>query len=487
MKNKIKKIIEIVALIAIVLIICSISYDNPFAKIGTHVDAKVFRYIATRMNFGEWPYKNWFDHKGPILYIINWIGLAINFGKINGLWLMQILSILITVIFTQKILKKVYKINTIWSCILNFLININVIFFIECGNMVETYILPLITGALYYILAMNSSNLKKYNLILGVLLALVGFLKVNTIVIWLTYYFLAFITCIKQKKLKTFFNIIWYSFLGALSVTVIVGAGLLITGSFVDFINDYIIFNFKYSDTNKSPILEVIKYFISESNGTIYCLIIISFILSIKNKEKATCFAILYFIATTIIIILPRRYFLHYAIISIPVYIIPIATIYNYFNNFEFKEKYKKIYKYVYLIAIIAVLILIPINQYKKQFKKVNITVPDNSKEDEIVDYIIKNTNEKDTILLIGNNCNLYLKTNRKAASKYMFQYPIYKTDNTILEKTIQDIKKNKPKYIFFTESISYLELKGKIFEGVGYNLTKVKENSKGQLFEYKE
>ena len=82
------------------------SYANPFTDMKKGTDANVFEYMVRGMNNGEVPYRDMFDHKGPLFFFINWIGSIMNIGAIKGIWLCQIIAIFLAVLFTQKTLKK---------------------------------------------------------------------------------------------------------------------------------------------------------------------------------------------------------------------------------------------------------------------------------------------------------------------------------------------------------------------------------------------
>ena len=47
---------------------------HPWICSDTGTDSSVFRTIAFMMSKGFMPYRDSFDHKGPLLYILNWFG-----------------------------------------------------------------------------------------------------------------------------------------------------------------------------------------------------------------------------------------------------------------------------------------------------------------------------------------------------------------------------------------------------------------------------
>ena len=53
------------------------------------------------MDKGYMPYLHTFDHKGPYLYILNWIGMQISYYK--GVWLIEFINLFITICAFYKI------------------------------------------------------------------------------------------------------------------------------------------------------------------------------------------------------------------------------------------------------------------------------------------------------------------------------------------------------------------------------------------------
>lgn len=91
--------------LALFLIIVALSMASSMTfwskefSIGT--DSGVFQYIGQAIMRGEMPYRDAFDHKGALLYLYNCFGNLIL--KIRGVWIFEILSVAVAVIFGYKI------------------------------------------------------------------------------------------------------------------------------------------------------------------------------------------------------------------------------------------------------------------------------------------------------------------------------------------------------------------------------------------------
>ena len=63
------------------------SPNSPLSNVPEYVDSGVFQYIGRKILEGYMPYRDIFDHKGPLLYLINALGLQL-MGR-NGIRLMD--------------------------------------------------------------------------------------------------------------------------------------------------------------------------------------------------------------------------------------------------------------------------------------------------------------------------------------------------------------------------------------------------------------
>lgn len=86
-----------------------------------------------------------------------------------------------------------------------------------------------------------------------------------------------------------------------------------------------------------------------------------------------------------------------------------------------------------------------------------------------IVEQINNNTDKNDKISVLGNNCLIYLLSNREATTKYPYQLPIANIDKNIQQEFMEQLEEEKPKMIinlmsgngdFQTKIKKYLEEK---------------------------
>ena len=87
-------------------------------------------------------------------------------------------------------------------------------------------------------------------------------------------------------------------------------------------------------------------------------------------------------------------------------------------------------------------------------------------------------------MLVIGNDCSYYILADRKAASTYIYQYPICIADKNIIERTVNDIKTNSPKYIVMLKYQVNEELTKKVTENIKEKYREITQNKNCILYE---
>ena len=97
---------------------------------GNHLyptgDSAVFVYIGKQMLKGKVSYLDYFDHKGPLLYIIEFVGLSISRGTTNGLWVAEVINMAVTLLILVRLCFLASKRrSSVWLALL--------ITFLACG------------------------------------------------------------------------------------------------------------------------------------------------------------------------------------------------------------------------------------------------------------------------------------------------------------------------------------------------------------------
>ena len=77
---------------------------SPFTTCDNGADAAFFRLVGQGMTQGYLPYRDFFDMKGPFLFLIEYIGQLLSYGRL-GIFVLQWLNLFGSIVIICKILK----------------------------------------------------------------------------------------------------------------------------------------------------------------------------------------------------------------------------------------------------------------------------------------------------------------------------------------------------------------------------------------------
>jgi hypothetical protein len=424
----------------------------PFSYGVPWIDSSVFIYTSQQMIDGQLIYKEVFDHKGFTLYLLNIIGLKIFNGNWVGIWVIQLLCYLITTTFLYKTLRFFYNKRISVLAIVTVLLYQGAIEF--GGNISETWSLPFASIALYiftqYFVRQKQFSIVQL-LVLSVTFVLTLFLRPNLVSLWGAFGIVVIFDLVQSKRWK---DISFYA-LSVIIFCLLTGLPFFLYACSKGIIEDsiYGIFTFNIMYSSEAGTGSVLKTFF-ESLGNmgdptfIYMgIIVLTYILcsilyfkEISHKKFVVAIIISIFaIAFSCSIGRPD---VHYFVQFVPVLMFPVAACFS----FLVKNLSKRKWTFAVLFCLILNLNLIN--------KTVDGIGKNYSKErrifyTELNAVVSQYTTSADKILVMGNNPNIYLFTNRKSSSRFPFIYPIIEKDKRIEEFYLAEFEKTPlPKLI---------------------------------------
>src|ERR1044071_9246058 len=78
--------------------------SNPYNMTLPSRDSGVFLYVGWRLLNGDIPYRDVWDHKPPLIYFVDALGIALTPGSLWGIWILQLFFIFFTLLFVYKLL-----------------------------------------------------------------------------------------------------------------------------------------------------------------------------------------------------------------------------------------------------------------------------------------------------------------------------------------------------------------------------------------------
>jgi len=141
-------------------------------------DAGVFLYAGQRILHGDIPYRDFWDHKGPLIYYINAVGLVLAGGSEAGVWALEVLAVGVAAILGYAVIRREFGEgpalvgSALWLA--------TVSYSLWPGNYTEEFGLPLQFGALILFIAAEQGSKQRRMLFgVGIMTALLLLLRPN--------------------------------------------------------------------------------------------------------------------------------------------------------------------------------------------------------------------------------------------------------------------------------------------------------------------
>ena len=455
LKNaKVKSFFVFLLLLGITFIVIMQSPLDIFTEEGiTGTDSSVFRYMGWMMTEGYVPYRDFFDHKGILLYVINYIGMLLSFE--HGVWYLEGVTIFCSAFLCYKIAEK--QCEALGGVCVTILIFALMNQYFDGGNFTEEYALPfqMIALAIFLDYFLNEKISKLRLVLCGVCFSAVCLLRINMISIWLVFCIMVLIQCLYQKKGKELGGFLVYFLIGSAVFLLPFAIYLLYHHAFGDFIEQYFVFNQMYaSDESYVTMAGRIDAFVFFGCTLAFLTAFGYMLLSLLHKEKRFFHSsyICYMALTLMLVSMSGQIYRHYGMTLLPALIYPYSLMYKNFRKADWKKKipYLAVAGCLFLgVALINWRILC-INTY---WDITHQNVYEDKVINEVVSYIQENTTEEEKISVYGNRDVLYNLSGRQSVSKYSYQTPIGKIKTDIMEAYYEELSEKKPKLVIITRT----------------------------------
>ena len=477
LKNKCIVFFMLFVVSLIILLVCS--KNSPLYSFNDWVDAHAFFTMGKGIFNGKIPYKDLFEQKGPLLYLIYGIGYLISHDTFIGIFILKCVSYTIFSYFLYLISKNYLEnINSLLITVLVLSLIAGSVAFVQ-GGSAEEFCLPFFSASMYYFIKMvNTSRFNKNEIFInGILAGCISLIKFNLLgfwFIWMAMYFfrLLFLKRIKEALvsciifllgmgLPIIISIVYFSFNNALN----------------DYIDTYITFNLTAYSTQISFKNRIMNMFSSlfqqlSVNKLIKVLIVVGFFSLFTNRIISQIWVRLFVI-------------LSFLFLMMGIYMGGLPFIY-YFLCFEFYTLFGLIaiayilekYSSIKIIRTIFIAVVLTVSSYYV-YQSPNKSEMKVSKE-HYAQYVFKNIIEQSENTTLLNYDNLdggfYTTCNIVPNIKYFMRQNVdYNRYPQIIDGQNEAIENKKVEFVVIRE---YFANKGyrKTLNSLNKNYYLVKE-----------
>jgi hypothetical protein len=422
-------------LLAIIGALCVLLPTSPMNMQYTYRDSGVFLYIGWRILNGELPYRDVWDHKPPVVFYINALGLAIANGSRWGVWLLEFLSLSFAAFVGFTLIRK--AIGTASGILSTVLWLLTLVFVIQGGNLTTEYTLPLQFAALWLVeRAMNKSGVSFWHwFMIGLTGASAFFTKQTAIGIWLSIILFLIVYRIRLQQIrKMIFELLFFSS-GAFAVCIGWVAFFGLQGSLLEFWDAAFKFNLVYSTSitgllaRLQPIaigikpLAIAGLFQFAGIGYLLGLLLIYFKKDvIRSWLPLLAIGLVDLPIELILISFSGRTYAHYYMTILPVLsVFAGVTFWVILSSCLFCD-ISHLVRCLLTIGIVAVILWTSYYDYINtilSFRYVNGHA-------SIVGRIQSSTSPEDKVLLWGAETSVNYFSHRVSPTRFVYQYPLY-------------------------------------------------------------
>ncbi len=433
-------------------------------------DSGVFLYMGWRLLNGDVPYRDVWDHKPPLIYFVDALGLALTPDLLWGIWAIRFLFIFFTFFFIYKLLDQEFGIFAALAGSIT--LTSGLLTILEKGNVTEEYALVFQAVSFWlFVRAWRRDFPLQSSFWVGVLGGCAFNFKQTTIGIWITYGLFLLVIRLVQKRLpvKDLLSLLG----GWLLPSIVIVLYLASQGAFLDFWEQAFLYNFVYIGKHEGirrliPVF--IKGFAYLQNGWVLYLAIAGWMAALGyawtqrhdlliKAHPLILIALVNLPIEVFFITISGRSILHYYLTPLPVmailagslaYTLPVLV-----------EKIRQIdvpnmMRWV-PATVLAVVLLGQLGQIA--YYPTYVRVLRDNDYAPVIEYVANNTKEGDQVLLIGAESVVNFLARRQAPTRYVYQYPLALLGRRpMFEEYFHQILTNKPVLIIDTRGRDGLE-----------------------------
>lgn len=437
---------------------------SPLNMQYTNRDSGVFLYVGWRILNGELPYRDVWDHKPPLIFYINALGLAITGGSRWGVWLLEFLSLFFAAFVGYKLIRK--ALGTIPAILSTSLWLLTLEFVIRGGNLTTEYTLPLQFVALWF--AQTALEKPKSPCWLWFLIGLIGatafFTKQTTIGIWLSIVLFLAVYRVKLHMTKELVLELLYFLGGTFAVCISWIAFFGLQGGLIPFWSAAFEFNFVYISSATSfidrlkPVITGITPLTTVSLlqfagiGYLLGLLLVYFRRdAVRGWLPLLVIGLFDLPIELALVSTSGKTYPHYYMTILPILAFFAGVVFWIILSSRFFCEIPQTAKYVLTASILGVFLWTSFNQYIIQVASLRAVG-----QHSIVSEIEQNTNPEDTVLLWGAEASINYFSHRQSPTRFVYQYPLYTqgyADEQMIIEFLDDLIYKRPRWIIDTHN----------------------------------
>lgn len=402
---------------------------NPESMKAPFRDSGVFMYVGWRILNGEIPYSQVWDHKPPMVFFINALGLALSSESRWGIWVFEFIFLFSASLVGFYLIKKYFGVFATVVSYVFFVASLIVV--IKGGNFTEEYALPFQFLCLWLAKDIKEKSLVNFRGILfGILLVLLLFIKQTTIGIGFSIFVYLIYVRISRRQFRELSNEFFMIFLGGLLISIVVSMYFILNGAFQDFISAAFLYNFLYVKNNLGSVIlpsVMLSTGFLQIGLLVFPLVFARLLLKGKTvlSEDYIPLLIVGMISLPVELVLSNLGGSHYSHYYMSV--LPFLFILSGYFFYVIFDVFSNVISSVWIrLGLLLMVVLGVVLFQKPKYDEMQSLYNGQRIRPSYVAVIDKYTTPEDTLLIWGAEAGMNFMVKRASPSRFAYLYPLY-------------------------------------------------------------
>lgn len=351
--------------------------QSPFFRFSYFQDSNVYMAVARAMQNGLLPYRDVFDHKGILVYLINYLAAIVFPKSMTGIYLILSISLAGFLFYAYRVSRLFFSGAS--SLIVSFVMLVilkGIPLYAAGGKSTEEYLMPCLMGFIFYLIQSfryteNIETATKRRFVtgsaaMGLFLGVTLWIKYTLVpAMGLTLLFFFVVLAVK-KRIRTALE----SMLGVIAGILIVSLPCLVflrrTHLLKEMFSTYVLFNYYYATDGgtgvSGGIAENLDLYIYAGLLPNICAILGLLLLWNRRKLISTlnvwsiivCMVMIHLIA-----IINGRYYIYYFLPVVPFLIFTVIALFYYIRSYFSQRKKLRVSRHVKAVALGGMILLV--------------------------------------------------------------------------------------------------------------------------------
>ena len=427
-------------------------------------DTAIFAYEGAMVRQGAMPYVAFWDHKGPLIYLINAAGLSLSGGHLWGIWLVGLLTIWTAAALGYRAMRNALGVPAALIALVFFVVGIGG--FETGANMTEQYALPLAWGSALALVqwARTRWSTLGTGLSLGALGALAFFLRGNLAGAATAAAVTIAIVLLRDRR----FGALARTALAALAGAAIVGAPLIWWlargGAMRAFWDQAIMYNLAYTqaDFTQRAVSALAGVWLASATaplvlpaaGLVACVRRLRRTSVHEHSYPVLLFALIWIVIELLLASVSGRPYDHYFMTLVPPMALLTAVLVAEAESLSFvaASLRRRVRSPVLVAALFALVMVRPLVAAFVLRARTGELVPSRASSQVVqtADYVRAHSAVTDHLLVWGLAGGVYFLAQRPPASRYLFAFPLltHTYGDSVAPDFLGELRRTRPALI---------------------------------------